>query len=68
MILSLLSMNINYNSITSIKQTLKERKIAPRKLWGQNYLINESIRQKIIESLDIKENEKSGKLAQALAQ
>ncbi len=58
MVLSLLSMNINYNSITSIKQILKERKIAPRKLWGQNYLINENIRQKIIESLDIKENEK----------
>lgn len=58
MLLSLLSMKINYNSITSIKQTLKERKIAPRKLWGQNYLINENIRQKIIESLDIKENEK----------
>nr|WP_044051989.1 16S rRNA (adenine(1518)-N(6)/adenine(1519)-N(6))-dimethyltransferase RsmA [Borreliella afzelii] len=58
MLLSLLSMNINYNSITSIKQTLKEKKIAPRKLWGQNYLINENIRQKIIESLNIKENEK----------
>ncbi|WNY66021.1 16S rRNA (adenine(1518)-N(6)/adenine(1519)-N(6))-dimethyltransferase RsmA [Borreliella andersonii] len=58
MVLSLLSMNINYNSINSIKHALKERKIAPRKLWGQNYLINENIRQKIIESLDIKENEK----------
>ncbi|WNY69709.1 16S rRNA (adenine(1518)-N(6)/adenine(1519)-N(6))-dimethyltransferase RsmA [Borreliella andersonii] len=58
MVLSLLSMNINYNSINSIKHTLKERKIAPRKLWGQNYLINENIRRKIIESLDIKENEK----------
>ncbi|QFI14958.1 16S rRNA (adenine(1518)-N(6)/adenine(1519)-N(6))-dimethyltransferase RsmA [Borrelia sp. CA_690] len=58
MLPSLLSMNINYNSIASIKQTLKEKKIAPRKLWGQNYLINENIRQKIIESLDIKENEK----------
>ncbi|AJA90388.1 16S rRNA methyltransferase [Borreliella chilensis] len=51
-------MDINYNSIASIKQTLKEKKIAPRKLWGQNYLINENIRQKIIESLELKKNEK----------
>ncbi|ETZ18744.1 Dimethyladenosine transferase [Borrelia duttonii CR2A] len=51
-------MNINYNSINSIKNVLKNKNIAPRKIWGQNYLINENIREKIIDALDIKKNEK----------
>ncbi|BCR22004.1 16S rRNA (adenine(1518)-N(6)/adenine(1519)-N(6))-dimethyltransferase RsmA [Borrelia sp. HM] len=51
-------MNINYNSINSIKLALKNKNIAPRKIWGQNYLINESIREKIVDALEIKENEK----------
>ncbi|ACH94822.1 16S rRNA (adenine(1518)-N(6)/adenine(1519)-N(6))-dimethyltransferase RsmA [Borrelia recurrentis] len=51
-------MNINYNSINSIKNVLKNKNIAPRKIWGQNYLINENIRAKIIDALDIKKNEK----------
>ncbi|WP_024653450.1 16S rRNA (adenine(1518)-N(6)/adenine(1519)-N(6))-dimethyltransferase RsmA [Borrelia persica] len=58
MILFLLSMNINYNSINSIKNVLKSKNIAPRKIWGQNYLINEHIREKIIDALEIKANEK----------
>ncbi|ATQ14655.1 Ribosomal RNA small subunit methyltransferase A [Borrelia miyamotoi] len=51
-------MNINYNSINSIKLALKSKNIAPRKIWGQNYLINEQIREKIVDSLEIKKNEK----------
>ncbi|UPA18063.1 16S rRNA (adenine(1518)-N(6)/adenine(1519)-N(6))-dimethyltransferase RsmA [Borrelia puertoricensis] len=51
-------MNINYNSINSIKRALASKNIAPRKIWGQNYLINEHIREKIIDTLEIKENEK----------
>ena len=50
-------MNINYNSINSIKLALRNKNIAPRKIWGQNYLINESIREKIVDALEIKENE-----------
>ncbi|WP_445436061.1 16S rRNA (adenine(1518)-N(6)/adenine(1519)-N(6))-dimethyltransferase RsmA [Candidatus Borreliella tachyglossi] len=51
-------MNINYNSVNSIKLHLKKKNIAPRKIWGQNYLINEHIREKIVDALEIKENEK----------
>ncbi|BDU62739.1 ribosomal RNA small subunit methyltransferase A [Candidatus Borrelia fainii] len=51
-------MNINYNSINSIKRALASKNIAPRKIWGQNYLINEHIREKIVDMLEIKENEK----------
>ncbi|QMU99354.1 16S rRNA (adenine(1518)-N(6)/adenine(1519)-N(6))-dimethyltransferase RsmA [Borrelia sp. A-FGy1] len=50
-------MAINYNSINSIKTELDRKNIAPRKIWGQNYLINEYIREKIVDALDIKENE-----------
>ncbi|UPA10737.1 16S rRNA (adenine(1518)-N(6)/adenine(1519)-N(6))-dimethyltransferase RsmA [Borrelia parkeri] len=50
-------MNINYNSINSIKRALASKNIAPRKIWGQNYLINEHIREKIVDTLEIKENE-----------
>ncbi|UCP01856.1 16S rRNA (adenine(1518)-N(6)/adenine(1519)-N(6))-dimethyltransferase RsmA [Borrelia hermsii] len=54
----LLSMNINYNSINSIKRMLESKNIAPRKIWGQNYLINEHIREKLVDALEIKENER----------
>ncbi|AYE36449.1 16S rRNA (adenine(1518)-N(6)/adenine(1519)-N(6))-dimethyltransferase [Borrelia turcica IST7] len=50
-------MGINYNSINSIKTVLERKNIAPRKIWGQNYLINEHIREKIVDALEIKENE-----------
>ncbi|APR65030.1 16S rRNA methyltransferase [Borrelia anserina Es] len=50
-------MNINYNSTNSIRCVLENKNIAPRKIWGQNYLINEHIREKIVDALEIKENE-----------
>ena len=55
--LLLVTMGINYNSINSIKTVLERKNIAPRKIWGQNYLINEHIREKIVDALEIKENE-----------
>ncbi|UGQ16259.1 16S rRNA (adenine(1518)-N(6)/adenine(1519)-N(6))-dimethyltransferase RsmA [Borrelia sp. RT5S] len=56
--LSLVSMRINYNSINSIKTELERKNIAPRKIWGQHYLINEYIRESIIDALEVRENEK----------
>lgn len=58
MLYCLLSMKINYNSINSIRCALKSKNISPRKIWGQNYLINEHIREKIADALEIKENER----------
>ncbi|WKC58140.1 16S rRNA (adenine(1518)-N(6)/adenine(1519)-N(6))-dimethyltransferase RsmA [Borrelia sp. P9F1] len=51
-------MRINYNSINSIKTELERKNIAPRKTWGQHYLVNEYIREAIIDTLEVKENEK----------
>ncbi|UER68032.1 16S rRNA (adenine(1518)-N(6)/adenine(1519)-N(6))-dimethyltransferase RsmA [Borrelia sp. BU AG58] len=51
-------MGINYNSINSIKTELERKNIAPRKIWGQHYLINGHIREAIIDALGAKENEK----------
>jgi 16S rRNA (adenine1518-N6/adenine1519-N6)-dimethyltransferase len=51
-------MKINYNSKTEIKNLLKELNIYLKKRWGQNFLINEGVRNKIINILDPGKNEK----------
>ncbi len=51
-------MKINYNSTVNIKQLLNELNIYLKKRWGQNLLINEGARNKIVDLLDIKENER----------
>ena len=44
---------INHDSPSSIRQFLRTRGLAPRKRWGQNFLINPALRRRIIKLLDI---------------
>ena len=46
-------MTLNHDSPASIRKFLEERDIAPRKRWGQNFLVNANVRKKIIALLDI---------------
>lgn len=45
----------DYNSPLALKSFLDENGMAMQKKFGQNFLINESARKKIIDSLDIRE-------------
>ena len=51
-------MKINHNSTVEIKRLLKELNIYLKKRWGQNFLINESARNKIVDLLNPEENDK----------
>ncbi|OQX28464.1 MAG: ribosomal RNA small subunit methyltransferase A [Spirochaeta sp. LUC14_002_19_P3] len=46
-------MLLNHNSPASIRAFLEARGIAPRKRWGQNFLINQGAREKIVRLLEI---------------
>ena len=45
----------DYNSAQNLKNFLEENNMAMQKKFGQNFLINENARKKIIDALDIKE-------------
>jgi len=49
-------MELNHDSPASIRSVLESRGIAPRKRWGQNFLINRGAREKIVSMLDAAEN------------
>jgi 16S rRNA (adenine1518-N6/adenine1519-N6)-dimethyltransferase len=51
-------MKINFNSAAEIRNLLKDLKIYLKKRWGQNFLINEGVRNKIVGLLDPLRNEK----------
>ena len=42
---------INFNSITEIKQLLESNDLAFRKRWGQNFLVSEGVKTKLISLL-----------------
>lgn len=46
----------DYNSSTQIKNFLENNNFAMQKKFGQNFLINENARKKIIDCLDVNEN------------
>lgn len=46
----------DYNSANDIKEFLDSNGMAMQKKFGQNFLINENARKKIIDSLDVNEN------------
>lgn len=46
----------DYNSPTSLKNFLVENEFAMQKKFGQNFLVNQSAREKLIAALDISEN------------
>lgn len=46
----------DYNSAQSLKSFLDSRGLAMQKKFGQNFLINQDARKKIIDSLDVSEN------------
>lgn len=46
----------DYNSSTQIKNFLENNNLAMQKKFGQNFLINENARKKIIDCLDVNEN------------
>lgn len=46
----------DYNSSTQIKSFLENNNLAMQKKFGQNFLINENARKKIIDCLDVNEN------------
>ena len=48
----------DYNSPTELKNFLESRNMAMQKKFGQNFLINASARQKLIDNLDVKEGMK----------
>ncbi len=50
-------MHIDYNVPREIKKILELLDLSPRKQWGQNYLINEGARHKIVDLLDIEPHE-----------
>ncbi len=43
----------DYNSPASLKKTLDENGMAMQKKFGQNFLVNETLRKKIVDSLEI---------------
>ncbi len=48
---------MNCNSVNDIKQLLTKYGITLKKRWGQNFLINAHVREKIIDLLDIRPND-----------
>lgn len=46
----------DYNSAKDLKMFLEKNSLAMQKKFGQNFLVNESARKKIIDSLELKEN------------
>lgn len=44
---------MNHDSPASIRSLLESRSLAPRKRWGQNFLINRGAREKILSLLDV---------------
>lgn len=48
-----MKLSLNYDSSQDIAQFLKALQIAPRKRWGQNFLINKGAREKIISLLNL---------------
>ena len=45
----------DYNSPSSLKAFMEEHNLAMQKKFGQNFLVNESARNKLIDALDVKE-------------
>ncbi len=52
------NLNLNYDSISEIKALLDLMGLGPRKRWGQNFLINRGAREKIINLLDLQEDDR----------
>ena len=46
----------DYNSPTELKNFMEQNNMSMQKKFGQNFLVNEDARKKIIDSLDVKEN------------
>ena len=46
----------DYNSSSEIKTFLENKGLAMQKKFGQNFLINENARKKIIDSLDVNDS------------
>ena len=51
-------MNVDYNSSSAIKNILEQNAFSMQKKFGQNFLVNENARKKLVKALDI-ENVKS---------
>lgn len=49
-------LNLNYDSPTEIKALLELMGLGPRKKWSQNFLINRSARERLVESLEMDED------------
>ena len=45
-------MTLNYDSVSTITELLKEKNIALKKRWGQNFLVNRGAREKLISCLE----------------
>ena len=58
---------INYDSINEISALLKERGLAPRKRWGQNFLVSNGARQKLLALIDPKEAHRAWDIGPGLA-
>lgn len=52
--LFMMALNMNYNSVNDIKQLLVKYGITLKKRWGQNFLINAHVREKMIDLLGIR--------------
>ncbi len=48
---------MNHDSPASIRAFLGSRELAPRKRWGQNFLINRGAREKIVGLLDVQDSD-----------
>lgn len=46
----------DYNSPTELKNFMEQNNMSMQKKFGQNFLVNEDARKKLIDSLDVKEN------------
>lgn len=51
-----MTLHLDYNSPSEIKNFLESNGLAMQKKFGQNFLINENARKRIIDALDITEN------------
>lgn len=51
-------LNLNYDSPSEIKKLLDIMGLAPRKRWGQNFLINRGAREKIVSLLKVESGNK----------
>ncbi|MBN2618106.1 MAG: ribosomal RNA small subunit methyltransferase A [Spirochaetales bacterium] len=50
-------LNLNYDSPQEIKELLEVMGLGPRKRWGQNFLINSGARKRIVDLLEVKEDD-----------